>query len=227
MADACCKLGVAVDTYDLPVPADAEAVDDYLASRWTGADGREAVGYRALTDWFNERLLRTVYLSHDRSATEPRIESEYEALAGDDDFRRSAVIDDLERDGIDGEALADALVSRSTMSRHLTDCLGVEKEPGPSRSGEWELEKIEHGRRVFGESVESAVSSLANADRLPGGADAEVELPVMLSCPSCATRVSLQAALSRGYVCSDHLGGPPAGDARPDRDDAGDDERPG
>lgn len=206
MVDACCKLGAAVEAYDLPVPDGAEDVDEYLAARWTGSDGREPVGYRALTDWFNERLLRTVYVNNDRSATEARIESEYEALVGDDDFRREEVLADLARDGIDGEALAGALISRSTMSRHLANCLGVEKETAPSRSGEWEREKVEHGRRAFAESVEAAVTSLSNKGRLPGGRDAEVELPVMLSCPDCAARVSLRTALSRGYICADHLG---------------------
>jgi len=207
MADACCKVGAAIDAYDLPVPEGAADLDEYLAARWTGTAGHQPVGYRTLADWFNERLLRTVYLAHDRSATETRIEGEYAALTGDDDFRREEVERDLEADGIDAGALGGALVSRSTMARHLRDCLGAEKPASPPRAGrDWEREKVEYSRRVFREGVAEAVTSLSNKGTLPGGDRATVELPVLLSCPECATRVRLRTALERGYVCAEHLG---------------------
>lgn len=208
MADHCCKIGAATATYDLRAPGDGD-VDEYLAARWTGADSHSAVGYRALADWFNQRLLRTVYLEHDRSATEARIESEYEALRGDDDLRRREVLDDLAADGIDAEALRGALVSRSTMARHLKSCLGLEKPSEPRTDRAWELDKIEHGRQAFRRSATEAVRSLANKGRLAGGATADLELPVLLSCHACATRVSLRTALDQGYVCADHSEEPP------------------
>lgn len=203
MTDHCCKIGAATATYDLRAPGDAD-VDEYLAARWTGAGDHSPVGYRALADWFNQRLLRTVYLDHDRSATEARVESEHDALRGEDDLRRREVRDDLAADGIDADALQDALVSRSTMARHLKTCLGVEKAVDFGSDRAWELDKVEHGRRTFRRSVTAAVRSLANKGRLAGGESAELELPVLLSCPYCATRVSLRTALDQGYVCADH-----------------------
>jgi len=210
MSGPCCKVGAVVERYDLTVaPSSADSVDDYLAARWTGEGSFGAVGYRQLAEWLNKRLLRKVYVEHDRHPTETRIDAEYATLTGDDEFRRAELVDDLDRDGIDGEAIRDAFVSRSTMARHLGGCLGVEKgRPDAGPDSTWELDRLEYGRRQFGESVEAAVSSLAAKGRLPGGRAAEIELPVMLACPTCATRVPLATALRRGYICREHLGRP-------------------
>lgn len=207
MSNACCKVGAAVEEYEVPVPAGSTDVDEFLIERWTGAGDHTAVGYRTLTDWFNRRLLRSVYLANDRSATETRIEGEYEALIGDDEIRRDEVLADLQADGIDGGALASSLVSRSTMDRHLRECLGaVKPTSGSDSAGDWEREKVEYGRGVFRDGIAEALSSLANKGRLPGADDATVEVPVLLACPECATQVRLRTALERGYVCAEHLG---------------------
>lgn len=211
MSGHCCKVGAAVDEYDLPASGANEDVDEYLIARWIGEDDWPAVGYRTLTDWFNERVLRTVYLRHDRSVTDARIESEYAALTGDDDLRRREVLDDLRADGIDADRLREALVSRSTMARHLKRCLGAEKErrDGGGESGNWECDKVAHGRRVLRRSASESVSSLANKGLLPEGDEAEIEIQVLLACPECATRVTFETAFERGYVCADHTGGRP------------------
>lgn len=215
MSSFCCKVSKATDRYKLTVAGDvAETVDDYLAARWIGDGDFSAVGYRQLATWFNKRLLRKVYAEHDRTATETRIDAEYEALTGEDDLRKQELVDGLRRDGIDVESLLSAFVSRSTMARHLKDCLAVQKgRQSASPDSTWELDRIDYGRQVFRDSVEAAVLSLSNKGELPGGAAAVVELPVMLSCPECATRVSLATALQRGFICEDHLAGPevPAG----------------
>lgn len=208
MPPACCKVGKVTDRYELTVTGGvASDVDDYLAARWVGEGDFSPVGYRQLATWFNKRLLRKVYVEHDRAPTETRVDAEYETLTGGDDLRRQELLDDLDRDGIDGEVLADAFVSRSTMARHLKGCLAVRKDRAPPAPGRtWELDRIDYGRRQFRDSVEAAVSSLTNKGELPGGLAADVDLPVMLSCPECATRVSLSTALQRGFVCADHLG---------------------
>lgn len=207
MSEHCCKVGRVTASYELDVSGkDAETVDAYLAARWTGDGEYSAIGYRRLAEWFNERLIRKVYVEHDRSFTDVRIESELSALAGGDELKREEVMDDLDRDGIDGDQLQADLVSRSTMSRHLKECLTVQKEPRSARRDtNWEMERIEFGRRKFRESVDAAVSSLTNKGDLPGGKSARIELPILLSCPECAIRVSLSTALERGYICDDHL----------------------
>lgn len=229
MADNCCKVSYVIKKYNLTVPGSiADDIDEYLAAQWLGQGEFSSVGHRQLAEWFNKRLLRKIYIEHDRSATETRIDSEYEALTGNDEPRKQEVLDDLKRDGVDSGEVVDDFISRSTMVRHLKNCLelekGQEREQASHReAGEstWERDKIEYGRKNFRESVEQAVSSLTNKEKLPGGGQAEIDLPVLVSCPKCVTRVRLSTALQRGYICSDHLGVVEEIDEEP-RDETGD-----
>ena len=201
----CCKVGLVVEKRDVTVNAD-ENIHDYLVARWLGIGEYPAKGVRKLADWFNQKLLRDVYTENGRSVTDVRISSEYEALTGDDEVEKGEVIDDLASDGIDGEALLGDFVSRSTMRRHLTDCLGASKDAATSRDGDsdWELEQIERSRDHLERKVSESVQSLANKGELPDGADAGIDVSIFLSCPECSTQVRLRTALDRQFICQTH-----------------------
>lgn len=205
---SCCKVGTVAEERELAVSADM-SIDEYLVARWLGADDYPAVGVRKLADWFNKKLLREVYTDAGRNVTDIRVESEYDVLSSDDDLRRAEVVDDLATDGIDGEQLIDDFVSRSTMRRHLKNCLDARKDgsesDAPSDSN-WEVEQVQYGTEKLRNSVREAVTSLDNKGRLPGGGKAELDIPILLSCPECSTQVRLETALNRGYVCKSHLG---------------------
>ncbi|MFB6205347.1 MAG: rod-determining factor RdfA [Haloglomus sp.] len=203
----CCKVGRVARERGLAVSADLD-FHEYLAARWIGRGEYPSAGVRKLAVWFNQRLLRQVYTEAGRNVTDIRISSEYEALSGDDDLQRAEVLDDLATDGIDGERLVDDFVSRSTMRRHLKNCLDVEKDAKSSESGDsdWEVEQIRYGRTQLEENVREAIRSLDNKGLVPGGSEAELDIPVLLSCPDCSTQVRLQTALDRGFICEDHLG---------------------
>lgn len=199
-----CKVDLVADRYELTAPGHhSEDVDAFLVEHWTGAAG-EPMGYHALTDWFNRRLLKQVYERAGRETIGTRVESEYDALRGDDELVREEVMDDVESDGIDAEAIVEAMVSWSTMRRHLQDCLEAEKPSPPSRSN-WEMESVEIARERTAEKTVAAVRSLARKGRLPDGDAADVDVQIKLSCPECPTRVPLEAALARGYVCEEHV----------------------
>ena len=207
MADEhCCKVRRAAETYDLTGPRGATDIDGYLVAKWTGRDHHEPTGLRPLTAWLNKRMLRTVYREHGRSATDVRVDAEYAALRGEDvaAHERADLLADLEADGIDPEALTDAFAGKSTLARHLRSCLGASKTD-PAETGDWEVNGVSYARNAFQQRVESALQSLDRKGRLPGGSEAILETPVQLGCPECATRVSLETALGRGYVCPDHL----------------------
>lgn len=208
--NACCKVGRTVRAHDLGPPTDRdEDLDGYLAARWTGGDDHETTGLRPLTEWFNRHLLRTVYYRHDRAVYDARINAEYETLSGaaGDPAERAELLADLETDGIDGEALTDDFVSRSTLARHLGDCLGAEKaRPAPDPDSNWETDRIRISREQFRENLSKPLRSLAKKGRLAGASDAEIDTPIVLSCPHCPTRVRFERALEQGYVCADHLG---------------------
>lgn len=202
--DAGCKVEVVTDGYGLAPAGDRyDSLDAYLLDRWTGAGGREPVGYRTLADEFNRRLLKQVYDDHDRAAFDARIEADYETLTGDDALGRGELADDLAADGIDAQRLRRDLVSWGTMATHLQDCLGGEKA-APAAETDWERRSIDIATDRARTKVEEAVSSLASKGELPEGADEEVGLQVQLGCPACHTRVPLAIALDRGYVCETH-----------------------
>ena len=199
-----CKVDVVVDRYGLEPASGYESVDDWLRSRWLGDGGMEAVGYRTLTREFNTRLLKQVYDEHGRDTMGSRVEGDYEALTGDDDVVRDEVVEALDSAGIDGERLRESLVSWGTMRGHLNDCIGAEKAT-PSASTDWERTSVERAREHALATVNEALSSLASKGRIERADEADVEMPVLLTCPECPTRRPIEEALERGYVCQQHL----------------------
>ena len=229
-----CKVDRAVAAYGLTAPGRFEDVDDELVARWRGAGDREAQGYRSLTEWFNKRLLKQVYDANGRETVGTRVEGDYRALRGDDRVLREEVKDDLRGDGIDADAVADALVSWSTMRHHLKDCLGAEKATetgsGEARSPSgWERQSVAIATDRAEEKLADAVRSLSGKGRLAGGEEASLSVEAYLSCPVCGVRRRFTDALQRGTVCERHFdadedatpsesGSPPRSDgARDDR----------
>lgn len=201
-----CKVDVVVDRYGLEPAAGYGSVDDWLRARWLGDGGGDAVGYRTLTREFNTRLLKQVYDDHGRDTMGSRVEADYEALTGDDEVVSDEVVEALGSDGIDGERLRESLVSWGTMRGHLHDCIGAEKET-PRASTDWERASVERAREHALGTVREALSSLSSKGRIERADEADVEMPVLLTCPECPTRRPIEEALDRGYVCRDHLPG--------------------
>jgi hypothetical protein len=111
-------------------------------------------------------------------------------------------MDSLRADGIDADRLLSDMVSWGTMRTHLTDCLDGEKESEPA--GEWERDSIEMARSFAREKVQSALSSLESRGELEDVDRAAVSIQVQIQCEECPTRVPLEVALERGYVCETH-----------------------
>jgi hypothetical protein len=207
MTDKCCKVQQSIDSRGLSISSSVGDMNDYLAARWTGEGKYPEAGVRTLVEWFNKKILKEVYNRSGRTTTEIRIDSEYSALMSDDEIERAEIISDLARDGIDGEQLIQDFVSKSTMARHLKNCLGITKNsPNTTPNSDWERDKITYAKNVVNDDVEDAVRSLDNKDRLPGGAEAEIDISIVLRCPKCPTRVRFEDALDRGYICKSHLG---------------------
>jgi hypothetical protein len=198
-----CKVDTLIEEYALDeVEARFDSTNERLLARWTGADGGSAVGYRPLTEWFNQRLLRTLYEREGRETLGVRVEADYDVLTGDDDLLREELADDLAADGIDAAAVQSALVSYGTMRTHLLECLDGKKDS--SSTEPWERETIRRAREFASEKVESALSSLDTKGQLAGVDRSSVQVQVHLQCEDCPTRVPLDVALDRGYVCEQH-----------------------
>ena len=205
MSGDSCKLDVVVDRYDVDGGAGYDSVDEWLRARWLGEDGGKPVGYRTLAREFNKRVLKCVYDEHGRDAMGARLDGDYEALVGEDAVRREEVVEDVDADGIDAERLRDSLVSWGTVRGHLKECLGASK-PRPEATTEWERESVARAREHALGTVRKAVNALASKGRIERADEADVEMPVLLSCPECPTRRPLEEAVDRGYVCREHLG---------------------
>jgi hypothetical protein len=198
-----CKVDRVVEEYGLEdVDPRYGSIHEGLLARWHGDSGHEKAGYRTLTGWFNRRLLWRVSIDHGRDTAGGRVEHNHEALTGDDDLRREEVMDSLRADGIDADRLLSDMVSWGTMRTHLTDCLDGEKESEPA--GEWERDSIEMARSFAREKVQSALSSLESRGELEDVDRAAVSIQVQIQCEECPTRVPLEVALERGYVCETH-----------------------
>ncbi|WP_424005217.1 rod-determining factor RdfA (plasmid) [Haloarcula salina] len=209
-------MGRLISVYDLTSPAQySGSLDDYLVAKWKGKGHHSAVGYRKLTEWFNKHCLQSVYRRHGRSDTKARLDAEYEALRGEDvkPHERQEVLADLESDGIDGERLADDFVSKSTLSRHIRQCLEESKGTQTADTdSSWELDQFEYAGQQYHDRLAEALSSLDSKDRITGATAADLSVRVTLACPECPTRVTLETAIDQGYVCADHLGTPRDGE---------------
>ena len=94
-------------------------------------------------------------------------------------------------------------IGKSTLSRHLKECLDATKET-PESQTEWEIDRVRVATNTYRSHLESALQSLGNKDRISGVGEAALQVQSYLSCPECPTRVTVQQAYEQGYVCADH-----------------------
>ena len=201
---SCCKVGNLIEQYNIQSISHDSDVNEYLIQRWVGRDEYTPTGLRPLKDWLNKQALKSVYTNNNRETFNARIEAEYEAITGEGDI---AILEDLSADGIDPESLHSDFISTATLFRHLTNCLGVSKsEESAESTTDWERDKLEYAKTVVRQSVQDSLSSLDNKDKIPGGSQATITTEVVLGCPECSTQVGFDRALTRGYICQDHLG---------------------
>lgn len=204
----CCKVGKVLTRYELEHCIGHGDIEQHLLARWRGDGKYSETGVRPLKDWLNIQLLKSVYTENDLRTLGNRIEADYDALSGDNpDF---ALLNDLEMNGIDGEQLKADFVSTTTLYRHFTNCLAATKSTQSSDStGEsaWEAEKVDYATDIVERSLKESLRSLENKNRVPEASRAEVKTEIVLRCPDCATQVSFERAVGRGYVCQDHMVG--------------------
>ncbi len=196
-----------MNRYQIKPPNRYDTVNSYLVDRWLGQGKLQKTGLRPLTDWFNKRVLKAVYIRQNRYQIDSHLNSDYELLSSTSDNHVSEhdeLLDDLRQDGVDGEAVSDDFISQSTLYRHLTNCLGETKERETSNS-DWEQDQISHLRERANDTLGDVLTSLDNKDRITGAEDVDTKVTMYLQCPECSREVSFRRAIDQGHVCQDHL----------------------
>jgi len=207
---ACCKVGRTSAKHGL-AHGGQSTIDDRLATLWLGGTGSSGRSVRDLTDYYNKTVLKETYIQQSRDFLSDYLDSDYEALTGDDEAKRAEVVDSLAADGIDAEALVDDFVSAPTLYRHLTNCLELEK--GRAESGDWEDNSLSMTYENTQRYVSNILDSWDRKGVLPHASHAETTVRIYLDCPVCDTQTTIERARRRGYVCADHMGeetGPPS-----------------
>lgn len=175
---------------------DVEYYNDRLIDQWT-APKPERKGYRQLADWLNSNLLRQEMDNVGMSTLAGEVESKYERLQGN-----STTTIELEQhlasEGVRINELTDDFVSYGVVRRHLKECLEASREETIS---EWEETSIEISTSQAENKVSEAVRSLLNKEKIKSSENVSVHLTVELECEECHTRIPIDRALRRGYLC--------------------------
>ncbi|MFC5133638.1 MULTISPECIES: rod-determining factor RdfA [Haloferacaceae] len=169
-----------------------------LEAAWTGEDG-DRTSLRSLAEEFNRTVLGVAMREADGSTSRSDVDSAHRTLT-DDDAPRSEVLRtrrELERSGVDVDAVLDDFVSHQTIHTYLTRDRGV-------RPPDEDVDRIDERRetieRLAGRTeavTESAVESLADAGRL-ADRPYEVFVDVRVTCGACGTDYRAGELLRRG-----------------------------
>lgn len=204
--ERCCKVGRIAEKYDISPGISEDTLDEQLERRWLGEDEYPETSLRALVDWLHKHMMRTRYTDHGRSTLEPHLESDYEVLHRDEDDNYQAILSDLKSDGIDGDELLSDFISPSTMYRHLTQCLNVEKSEKQSQSDETsDRNKLEYVENTAAMYLSDLLSSWENRGEVPHASKANIAVRIYIECPKCAKQTNIRTVQQRGYVCEKHM----------------------
>lgn len=169
-----------------------------LERRWTGAEG-ERTSLRDLADALNEAILEAALREADEPVTDPELASTYRALTDDDvsEADRVRTERDLERAGVDVEALRGDFVTHQAVHTYLTDYREV--EPPESAAGRVERD-VEHLQRLRGRLdavAESTIAALVDRGDLADH-DYQVFVDTRVVCADCGSSYELETLLRRG-----------------------------
>lgn len=169
-----------------------------LEAAWTGETG-DRTSLRDLADEFNRRVLDAAIREEGGAPVSTEVESTYRTLTNDDvpQADRMRKRRDLERDGVDVDAVLGDFVTHQAIHTFLTD---YREASLPDRSDDVLDRKAETLERLQGRTTavaESTLETLTEADEVT---DREYELfvDVRVVCGDCGTDYSIGDLLRQG-----------------------------
>ncbi len=187
------KVERVIDEYGL------EEWGDRLEAEWTG-DGTDRTSLRDLATQFNQAVLRAAVRDAGASVLDTDIESLYRTLADDDVSRSDAVRKrrELERSGVDIDAVRSDFVTHQTIYTYLTN---VRDASLPEEDTEGRVDrKKETVQRLAGRTqvvTESTLSELSNAGEITDR-NYEVFVDVRTICGNCGADYPIAELLDQG-----------------------------
>lgn len=191
------KVGRVIAEYDL------EGLGAELERRWS-AEGDERASLRELATYFNQRVLEAALDAHDQQPITETVESTYRLLTDDDasPASQTRVTRELERAGIDIDALRDDFVSHQAIHTYLTDY----RDASPPSSDSSPVETAESALNRLQSRMDAVASSQIERLAKSGDvaeSDVEVFVNVEVFCNECGRSTSVVDYIqSGGCECS-------------------------
>jgi hypothetical protein len=195
-AESCeCKVGRGVAAFDV------DAVDEELVSRWCGV-GRDRQSLRELATYFNQRLLAAALESSGEQPLDGEAANLYRLLTDDDVSTgvRTQTRRRLLAAGVPVEDVEAQFVSHQTLHTHLTECLGVTREPSdvvPAERRSTDRDRIRALQSRTEVVTRDAIDRLADADAL-AVEDVDVFVDVTVLCADCGAQYEVGTLLEQG-----------------------------
>lgn len=186
------KVARVIDEYDL------EGWGERLEREWLG-EGTERTSLRDLATKFNVAVLQSALQDAGESTIEADVESAYHTLT-DDDVSESDTIRkrrDLERAGVDIDAVLSDFVTHQAIHTYLTDVREAELERDDGDRAERKKETIQRLLNRSRVVTESTIDELVTADLL---ADREYEVFVnaRVVCEDCGRDYAVDELIEQG-----------------------------
>ncbi|HKL28609.1 MAG TPA: hypothetical protein VJ898_05005 [Natrialbaceae archaeon] len=186
------KVARVIDEYDL------DGMGDLLERSWTG-QGDSQRSLRELADHLNRAILRTGMERSGMDPVEGDVETAYDLLAGDaSSGDRVQKRRELERNGVDVDAVEDDFVSHRAVHSYLRNHRDVERsEPTPEdrlATGQERIERLQ-GRTA---AVTADVIDRLHADEGLDAADVDVLVNVRVLCNDCGRSHEVSEFLQSG-----------------------------
>lgn len=187
------KVARLIDRYDL------DGIGDELESLWTAEDSSERRSLRALAEYFNQEVLREVLADASTNQIAGGVESTYELLVSDGSTAdRTRLERQLERDGVDVEALQSEFVTYQSMRTYLRSHRGAEYSADSGDQTEQVRESIQRLRGRTATVTESKLTQLGRTGALSLGTDVRATVDVRVICEDCGSQFGVQEVLDEG-----------------------------
>ncbi|MFB6114569.1 MAG: rod-determining factor RdfA [Halodesulfurarchaeum sp.] len=185
------KVSRVIEEYDL------ESASDYIESAWTQSEDRKSL--RQLAEDLNRRILRSAMADAGLDPIEEDVDSAYRALTEESTAGSTVQKErELERDGVDVEALHRDFVSHQAVHTYLRNYLRVEP---PERTDDERLQsERERLDRLKGRATavaEDTLTRLRDADRLAVD-EFDVITTIDVYCERCKKSYAVDEILENG-----------------------------